>query len=322
MRKPFDAFFYESFDEEGPSIAAALDPQIRAGFSPLTIQESGHTAPPAPLISIRTQSSIPAAWFPQLRAILSRTTGYDHLEEIRHRAGSALALASLDEYCSRAVAEQAALLWLALLRKLPQQMGHFSRFHRDGLTGGECEGRAIAIFGVGRIGHDIHRIAQGLNMRPLGVDIRPTHPDVHHVSPDEALAHADIIVSSMNLRADNRHYFNRALFQRARHGAIFVNIARGELVATRDLADALDAGRLAGAGLDVFNDEPSLAVQLHQGISETAEARLIQQLAARPNVILTPHNAFNTREALDRKAKQSAAETLHFLQHGRFARPF
>jgi D-lactate dehydrogenase len=124
-----------------------LPPQISAGYTDATIQEAGHASPPARLVSIRTQSQIPLAWAPELDAILSRSTGYDHLAAYAATTEAPLALGFLPLYCHRAVAEQAMLLWMALLRRLPRQIAQFRTFHRDGITGGECAGRTLVVVG-------------------------------------------------------------------------------------------------------------------------------------------------------------------------------
>ena len=130
-----DVWFYEAFQEEADELRSLLPAGISAEYTPATIQETGHAAPPAKLISIRTQSQIPLQWAPQLDAILTRSTGYDHLRAYAAATGATLGLGYLPLYCHRAVAEQAVLLWMALLRRLPVQMKQFHTFHRDGITG-------------------------------------------------------------------------------------------------------------------------------------------------------------------------------------------
>jgi D-lactate dehydrogenase len=113
---------------------------------------------------------------------------------------------------------------------------------------------------------------------------------------------------------DNRGYFHRTLLERAKPGVIFVNVARGELSPARDLLHLLDGGHLGGVGLDVYDNESELGVILRQGLPADDEAmRACIELSKRENAILTPHNAFNTREALERKAGQSVDQVTHFL---------
>jgi D-lactate dehydrogenase len=295
-------FFYEAFEEEVIALRRYLPAGVEAGFTWKAIQESGDAAPPARLISIRTQSSIPPAWFPQLDGVLARTTGWDHLVGLPVKCGH------LPLYCNRAVAEQAMLLWMALLRRLPQQMAQFARFHRDGLTGSECAGKNLLVVGAGYVGSEVVKIGRGLEMNVRRVDIITERADV---SIEEGLPWADIIVCSMNLTAKNRGYFNYERLRQARRGVVFVNVARGEMSPTADVARLLDEGHLGGVALDVYENEGALATALRSGKGSFA-------LQDRPNVILTPHNAFNTHEAVERKSEQSARQIAHFRQHGRF----
>ena len=316
-------FFYEAFEEEQRSLQQHLDRSIAAEFTWKTIQEHGAVEPPADLISIRTQSIIPPAWSAPLRGVLSRSTGYDHL--IRYRqatAGAAVELGYLPLYCARAVAEHAMLLWMALLRRLPQQMKQFHSFHRDGLTGLECAGRTLLVVGVGHIGYEIVRIGRGLDMRVLGVDLWEEHKNVQYVSIEEGLPQADVIVCAMNLTEHNVGYFSRERLKTAKRGVIFTNVSRGECSPPDVLLELLDAGHLGGVGLDAYDRESVLAHTLRNGAeTEDAMVRAELELATRPNAICTPHNAFNTIEAVERKSIDSAQQCLHFSMHGRFLWP-
>lgn len=316
----FDLYFYEAFAEEQSALERTLGPNIRVGYSADTIQRSGHPAPPAPIISIRTQSVVPADWHPPITAILARTTGYDHLQPILARANPPH-LAHLPEYCSRAVAEQAALLWMALLRRLPQQQRQWPRFNRDDLTGGENLGRTLLVAGVGRIGHEIVQIGRGLGMKVLGVDPVARLEDVKYVSLEDGIANADVVVASMNLTERNRGLFTYDRLRNAKPGALFINVARGELAVASDLLRLLDEGVLGGVGLDVYDGETAVADALRNGGAHP-EADTLRNLARHPRVILTPHNAFNTVEALARKAEYSAQQVMHFMKTGRFKWPF
>ena len=97
-----DVMFYEAFAEEQEAVQRYLPAHIRAEFTPQTIQEKGSDLPPAPLISIRTQSQIPVAWGKQVKGILTRSTGYDHLAAFRKQTQTKASLGHLPEYCSRA----------------------------------------------------------------------------------------------------------------------------------------------------------------------------------------------------------------------------
>jgi D-lactate dehydrogenase len=186
----------------------------------------------------------------------------------------------------------------------------------------ECEHKTLLVVGVGNIGYEVVRIGQGLGMRVLGVDIVKRYDSVDYVSIDHGLAAADIIVCAMNLTAENRYYFNYHLLKQARPGVVFVNISRGEQSPSADLLRLLNENHLGGVGLDVFNHESELANSLRDGRgSDDEEVVNTLELAGRPNVICTPHNGFNTHEAIARKSKLSIAQIDHFLKNGEFPLP-
>ncbi len=321
MQQP-DIFFYEAFAEEQEALRRYLPEGVRAGFTEKTAQEYGRPDPGAPVVSLRTQSVFPVEWAGRLRGILTRSTGYDHVTAYRERSGVAVPAGYLPLYCNRAVAEQALLLWLALLRRLPVQTEQFRRFHRDGLTGGETRDRTLVVLGVGNIGGEVVAIGRGLGMRVIGVDPVRNLADLEYREFAEALPEADILVCSMNLTAANRHWLGRETLAAARPGLILVNVARGELLRSEDFPALLDEGKLGGLGLDVYDHEAELAVSLRTGAaSADPVVRAILELARRPNVVCTPHNAFNTREAVERKSEQSMRQFLHFSRTGEFLWP-
>lgn len=314
-----DVFFYEAFEEEAEALKRYLPSDISAGFSWKTIQEKGDAEPPAALISIRTQSVIPISWARKLSGILSRSTGYDHIKVYLQECNENIPCGYLPLYCSRAVAEQAMLLWISLWRKLPQQIEKFKSFNRDGLTGFECERKTLLVVGVGNVGYEIVKIGKGLDMEVLGVDIVKKHSSVPYVSIEEGLSRADVIVCAMNLTPDNAGYFSYRLLKKSKPGAVFVNIARGELSPSVELLRLLDEGHLGGIALDVYNNESKLAVALRMNESSNDdEVHATLALSRRTSVIMTPHNAFNTHEAVDRKAAQSISQISHFFKHGSF----
>jgi len=315
-------FFYEAFEEETKALKKFLPKYIDASFSWKTIQEYGAKIPPAKIISVRTQSTIPVDWADSIDGIITRSTGYDHITEYRKFIQKNIPAGYLPLYCNRSVAEQALLMWLALLRKLPRQIQQFKSFNRDGITGKECEKKTLSVFGVGNIGYEIVKIGKGLNMDVLGVDIVKKYNDVTYVSKKEGILKADIIVCSMNLTKDNQKYFNFELLSKTKPSAVFINIARGELSPAVDLLKLLESKNISGVALDAFNHEKNLAGTMRKGIkSDDKEVQAILKLANRQDVILTPHNAFNTEEAVEKKSEQTIEQLLHFLKKGEFKWP-
>lgn len=324
----FDVFFYEAFAEEAEAISACLPDDLRAGFTWKTIQEHGRAEPEAALVSVRTQSVLPAEWAARIEGVLTRSTGHDHIEAFRRESGWDGPAGYLPLYCARAVAEQCMLLWTALLRKLPRQQAQFSRFARDGLTGRECLGKTVLVVGVGNIGSEVVRIAEALGMTALGVDLVERHGSVTYATLADGLVHADVIVCAMNLTAENEGCFNYDCLKAVRPGAVFVNCARGELAPAADLLRLLDEGVLGGVGLDVYECETALAVALREGrlapdgpTPDDPALVATLDLARRDDVIATPHNAFNTAEALARKAARSVESAVQFLREATFPNP-
>jgi len=322
-----DVFFYEAFAEEAEALQRLLPADIPAGYSAATIQESGHAQPPARVISVRTQSQLPPAWAGRLTAILSRSTGYDHLVAYRGAVrGQGVAevpeLGYLPLYCHRAVAEHALMLWLALLRRLPRQRRQFATFQRDGLTGLECTAKVLVVVGVGHIGAEILAIGAALGMTVIGVDRQADRPGVRYADILQALPQADVIVCAMDLNASNRGYFTAELLASAKRGAIFINISRGELSPSTELLAALERGQLGGVGLDVFDHEAVLAgalrAQAPLAAIDDVQARAAIALSLRDDVLCTPHNAFNSVEAVERKSAHSVQTLISLRQSGRF----
>lgn len=314
-----DVFFFEAFEEEAASLKFYLQDKAHAGYSWKSIQEYGAKEPPAPIISVRTQSAIPESWAPKLKAIISRSTGYDHLRSYLQKTGGDLRCGYLPLYCHRSVAEQGLLMMMSLARRLFRQVDHFNTFLRDNLTGMELEGKTLLVTGVGNIGYEMVKIGKGLNMRVLGVDLDESRKDVSYVNIEAGLAEADFCVCAMDLTDANHGYFNENLLTHAKKGMIFINVSRGELSPSAILLKLLKAGQLGGVGLDVYNEEKALASALREdGPKSHPEVQAVLELMKHPQAICTPHNAFNTEESVARKSEQSIQQLLHFQEKGKF----
>ena len=314
--------FYEVFDEEEQELRKILPEYICAEFTSKTIQEKDEKTPPAEIISIRTQSIVPDDWAQQLKGILTRSQGYDHLTAYSQKTNGKVACGHLGNYCSRAVAEQAILMMMALLRKLNTQLENFSSFCRDGLTGLECKGRKVLVVGVGKIGSEIVDIAQGIKMEVKGVDIEPKLKGIEYVSLSEGIAWADVLFCALPLTEQTKGLLNYQALQGADSGLIFINIARGEISPIEDLQTLLQEGTIAGIGLDVYPQEGVLADALRAKSSERpSDNSVILKFSKNEGVLCTPHNAFNTREALKQKASLTVASIVACLEGKTFPFP-
>ncbi len=315
----YQVFFYEAFEEEENLLRQYLPQHIKAGFTWKTIQETGHEDLQADIISTRTQSIYPEHWAENLKAIISRSTGYEHLTSYKEQTQADISLGYLPKYCSRAVAEHAMLSWTALLRRLPRQIRQFSKFNRDGISGYELQNKTIVVYGVGNIGYEVVKISRALDMQVLGVDIEQKFGDVEYVTAQDGAKRADIIVCAMNLTNQNAHYFNATFFKDVKAHLVFVNVSRGEISPTTEILAALENRVIGAAALDVFDHEKNLSVGLRSGlITSDPQVQATQKMLQMDNVILTPHNAFNTHEAIERKSHQTIEQIEFFLKNGKF----
>jgi D-lactate dehydrogenase len=155
-----------------------------------------------------------------------------------------------------------------------------------------------------------------------GVDLAPRYDGVDYCQIEEGLPWADIVVCAMNLTEINRGYFGYERLKQAPVGVVFVNVARGELSPSTDLLRLVDEGHLSGLGLDAYDHESALAVALRTGQpSGDEQVKATLSLTEKDHVILTPHNAFNTVEAVARKSEQSIQQLQHFMETGKFLWP-
>lgn len=314
-----DVVFYEVFVEEGEAIERFLPHHVKARFTTQPLRPQGRICPPAKVISVRTHSRIPLLWAPHLNGILTRSRGYDHLVSYCREAGIHIACGYLGDYCSRAVAEHAVMVMMALLRQLKRQIWSFDVFSRDRLTGAECRGRRALIVGVGCIGAQIADIARGLRMEVKGVDVVARLNDLEYVSLREGIPWADVLFCACSLTPQTAGMLNFSVLKKAKKGLLLINIARGEISPIEDMDRLLSEGIVGGLSMDVYEQEGVLADHLKGSRrSATVAIKKILKLKNRDNIIFTPHNAFNTQEALEAKAHLSAQAIQHFLQKGSF----
>ncbi len=330
----YDVAFYEVFREEEELLRKYLPAGYDYLFTAKPVHETTASYPPAALLSIRTQSEIPESWSEVLDGIFTRSTGYDHITRYLHTVEQRLPAGYLPRYAARAVAEQAFLLALMLVRRIDAQREALHHFSRDHLTGVELQGKILTVIGVGNIGSELVRIGYGLDMALLGVDIVRRRELIsqfalQYVPLETGIARGNIIICALPLTEDTYQLLDYDALSNAAGNSILINIARGEITPPADLLRLLDEDKLAGIGIDVYDQESTLGSYLRGEITlenlpynykrETLQANL--DLLKHPRVLATPHNAFNTRESTERKARQTARNIESFLTSGQFLTP-
>lgn len=226
---------------------------------------------------------------PVLKYICVAFTGFDHIDmEAAKERGIQVANAS--GYSTVAVAELVFGLTLNLLRKLPAaDQAVRAGKNSQGLIGLELAGRTFGIIGLGHIGSQVAQIAQAFGCKVLAYNrSHKDIPGVNQVPLDQVLAESDIISIHLPVNVETRGFINANRLAQMKSSALLINCARGPIVDELALAEALRQGRLAGAGIDVFDIEPPLP----------EDHPLIQA----PNCILTPHVGFLSLEAMYKRA--------------------
>lgn len=276
------------------------------------------------IYSIITQEMLEK--LPFLRAIVTLSTGTDHIDRKACKARN-IPIYNVPKYGGTAVAEQTFALMLALVRHLPQaiQKTQHDDFSLDGLCGTELAGKTLGVIGAGTIGSAVIRRARAFEMQVLVYERTPNKhvrcdPHVCHVTLHELLKKADIVTLHVPYTPDTHHLINRRALQSMKPGSYLINTARGQLVDTRALHEALVTQHLAGAALDVLEGETELK-EAHQPCKHQHHAshiwphlRAAHRLMKHPNVIVTPHMAFYTHEALTTLLK-SAVEAIRAIEN-------
>lgn len=253
------------------------------------------------------------AYFPNLKLVTTRSTGYDHIDLALCRKRGVQA-AFVPGYGNNTVAEWAFGLILNLTRKMYlaiDRIKETERFSFDGLRGIDLKNRTIGIIGTGRIGKEMVKISHGFGMKILAFDLSPDQNaakelNFEYTDLENLLKNSDIVSVHTPLSERTFHLINKENVGLIKKGAYLINTARGGIVETDALVWALQKGILAGAGLDVLEEEDEIKDEmffLREGAPPQDKLKTVLEnhvLMKMPNVLITPHNAFNSEEALAR----------------------
>jgi D-lactate dehydrogenase len=249
---------------------------------------------------------------PELKLLTTRSMGFNHID-VPACQERGIKVAYVPSYGERTVAEHTFALILTLSRKIfaAHQRIEKSIFDYRGLQGFDLCGKTIGLIGGGKIGLNVARIARGFAMNVLISDPFPK-PDLakeigfNYVSLEELLAQADVVSLHAPYTSANHHLINADRFKLMKPGSLLINTARGALVDTQALLAALESHHLSGAGLDVLEEECAIREEselMSKGFPASCDLGTVVRnhiLINRDDVIITPHIAFNSREAVER----------------------
>lgn len=300
--------------------------QVKFSVEPLSLAT---VDPEAEIISLFVTSVVDAetiAKMPKLKLIACRSTGFDNIN-LQATAKLGITVVNVPSYGAHTVAEYTFGLMLALTRQIvaASDAFHSGNADHDNLRGTDLYDKTLGIIGTGRIGRNVAAIASAFGMNILAYD---AYPDVSwaekskitYVELDDLIGKSDVISLHLPYFPEVHHLIDTKKLKLMRPTAILVNTARGELVDTFALVEALADGKLNGAALDVFEGESMLDVHnelrtlRHSGKQALLDQGLALDILRKlPNVLVTNHNAFNTVEAVDRINQATVDNIKQFL---------
>lgn len=305
-KEKFQPLFYNH-----PLVTEMLDPDIE-------------------VLSVFTNTKVDKTVFdalPKLKLIACRSTGYDNID-LKLANEKRITVTHTPSYGASSVAEYTFAMILMLSRKLPEILHETASSDPNRILerGFDLNGKTIGIIGLGDIGKGVAQIAYGMGMKILAYDIKKDERvaswlRIEYVDElEKLLKKSDIVTLHIPYRTDNHHFMNAEKIDLMKNSALLINTARGELIDTVALMQALRDRRLAGAALDVVENEYlldpdeliDLATENTSARSSLRHALALLALERMPNVIITNHNAFNTVEAIDRINKMVVENIIGF----------
>ncbi len=243
--------------------------------------------------------------------IATRSTGFDHID-LQACKNKGIQVCNVPLYGEVTVAEHTFALILSISRMIHDsyQRTQQGDFTCEGVRGFDLNGKTLGVLGTGRIGSKVIEIAKGFKMEVLAFDRFPNLSLADAIGfkysewPD-LLAQSDVVTLHLPFNKETYHFLNKDTISHMKKGAIVINTARGGLIDTQALTEALLSGQLGGAGLDVLEEEALIREEAQLLLDNVPREQLATMLRAHilltfKNVIITPHCAFNSKESLER----------------------
>lgn len=318
MKKPF----YQFFLSLTPDLAEYLQKKLKGVAHEIIpdIINVKKLKPDTEVLGVFVDSKVTKAVLnklPNLKLILAFSTGFDHIDmaEVKRRK---IAVCTVPSYGDYTVAQHTLTLMLALSRKLFDSVKRVKEgcYDYHGMRGFDLQGKTIGVIGTGKIGLQLIKMLSGFEMKVVAYDPFPKRNlarmyDFSYVTLDKLLKVSDIISVHTPLTKSTTHLLNKKTIQKTKRGVYIINTSRGGVIDGAALLAGLQSGQVAGAGLDVLENEEIMrdpVLVFGQNAQCVLKTSLVNSLIIdHPNTIVTPHNAFNTTEAIHRIIDTSLA---------------
>lgn len=249
-----------------------------------------------------------------VKLIALRSAGFNHVD-LKTAEELKLTIVRVPAYSPEAIAEFSVGLYLSLNRKIHRAHTriHDGNFSLSGLVGRNVNKQTIGVIGTGNIGKCTAQIYRGFGSQVIAYDLKPNTEwsqknGIQYCDLDFLLQNSDVITLHIPLNSSNLHFLNAAAFAKLKKNCYLINTSRGGLIETKALISALKKHQLAGAALDVYEEEEGIFFEDHS--NDMIDDDLLARLTTFPNVLITSHQAFLTEEALTEIAHSTLQNIL------------
>ena len=254
-----------------------------------------------------------------VKLIVLRCAGYNNVDIKNLPEG--MSVVRVPRYSPYAVAEHAVALLLSVDRKIYKSYQRTKKYNftLNGLLGFDIHGKTVGVIGTGKIGKVFINIMKGFGTEVLAYDVYPDEKAAQemgfkYTTLDELYEKSDIISLHCPLTDENTNMINKDSIKKMKKGVVIINTSRGKLINSDDLIDALGKGKIGGLGLDVFDEEEDFFLNdMSNSYYRNTELSILLTM---PNVVITSHQAFFTKEALDKIGKVSMGNIKEFFETG------
>ena len=288
----------------------------------LLSKETAHKASGSEVVSIFSRDDASNEVIIELskngvKYIATRSSGYNQID-LESAKRHDILVSNVPNYSPEAIAEHAILLMLGLSRKiiLANQRIHNNNFSLAGLLGFNLGEMTVGVIGTGKIGEAVIRILNGFGAKVIAYDIEKNMElferlDFEYVELDFLYRKSDIISLHLPLTPESEYLINSKVLDKFKPGAILINTSRGKHINTRDVLKAIDDNLLGGLGIDVYENEHNLFFEDHS--DTVCQDDMFNELKSRDNILITGHQAFFTKTAINNIAKITMENIQSYL---------